>query len=324
MHKFSASLTGVKKAQLKSALYKNRKTDKDVKKMTDAGIDAKLLSAIMKYQKIEAEDAAVYNHIALHSKDEKNKEILKKIAQDETNHRLLWRQIAGKNISPSRIRAYFHIFLHYVFGYTFAIKVMEKSEIKTISNYKNLLSAFPQIDAIIKEEQKHEDALIAMLDEERLQYTGAMVLGLNDALVELTGALSGMTFALRDTKLIALAGIITGISAALSMSASNYLAETSNGNPKALRASFYTGTSYIITVFFLVLPYLIFSKDMFAKAFVLTVIFAVSIIAVFNYYISTAKSLPFFKRFKEMLFISFSVTVISFFIGIAAKRILNL
>ena len=45
-----------------------------------------------------------------------------------------------------------------------------------------------------------------MLDEERLQYTGSMVLGLNDALVELTGALAGLTFAFQNLRLVALAG----------------------------------------------------------------------------------------------------------------------
>ena len=57
-----------------------------------------------------------------------------------------------------------------------------------------------------------------------------MVLGLNDALVELTGTLAGLTFALANARLVALAGIITGIAATLSMAASNYLAERANGS----------------------------------------------------------------------------------------------
>ena len=48
-----------------------------------------------------------------------------------------------------------------------------------------------------------------------------MVLGLNDALVELTGTIAGLTFVLTNTTLIAMAGIITGIAATLSMAASN-------------------------------------------------------------------------------------------------------
>ncbi|MEG2082956.1 MAG: rubrerythrin family protein, partial [Oscillospiraceae bacterium] len=74
----------------------------------------------------------------------------------------------------------------------------------------------PEAAQISHEEEIHENALIEMLDEERLQYVGSMVLGLNDALVELTGTIAGMTFALMNTRLVALSGIITGVSATLS------------------------------------------------------------------------------------------------------------
>ena len=49
---------------------------------------------------------------------------------------------------------------------------------------------------MLGDERRHEEELYGMLDEERLHYVGAMVLGLNDALVELTGAIAGVTFAL--------------------------------------------------------------------------------------------------------------------------------
>jgi VIT1/CCC1 family predicted Fe2+/Mn2+ transporter len=45
--------------------------------------------------------------------------------------------------------------------------------------------------------------------------------------VELTGALSGLTLAFRNTRLIAMAGLITGIAASLSMAGSEYLATKS-------------------------------------------------------------------------------------------------
>ena len=54
---------------------------------------------------------------------------------------------------------------------------------------------------IAEDEERHEQKLLAILDEERLQYVGSMVLGLNDALVELTGTLAGLTLALQNTKL---------------------------------------------------------------------------------------------------------------------------
>jgi VIT1/CCC1 family predicted Fe2+/Mn2+ transporter len=165
--------------------------------------------------------------------------------------------------------------------------------------------------------------LIGMLDEERLNYVGAMVLGLNDALVELTGAIAGFTFALADTRLAALSGIITGISATLSMAASNYLAEKADGSKNAMKSSVTTGIAYLITVALLVLPYLLFSPGRYVLALIVMLLTAVLIILVFNYYISVAKSQPFLKNFLSMALISLSVALISFFIGLLAKKLLG-
>ena len=174
------------------------------------------------------------------------------------------------------------------------------------------------------EEHAHEKELSNMLDEERLQYVGAMVLGLNDALVELTGTIAGMTFAMMNTRLVALSGIITGVSATLSMAASNYLAERSDGNPNALKSSLYTGVAYLITVAILVLPYLLFPVSLYVPALITMLAAVILIILFFNYYISVAKGQPFLRRFGEMALISLSVAAISFVIGILVKQFLGI
>jgi VIT1/CCC1 family predicted Fe2+/Mn2+ transporter len=100
--------------------------------------------------------------------------------------------------------------------------------------------------------------VLALLDEERLRYAGSIVLGLNDALVEFTGSLAGFTFALQDTRIIAAVGFITGIAASLSMASSEYLSQKSDRTREdPLRAAFYTGIAYIITVILLVSPFLL-------------------------------------------------------------------
>jgi VIT1/CCC1 family predicted Fe2+/Mn2+ transporter len=166
----------------------------------------------------------------------------------------------------------------------------------------------------MRDEHAHELSLIGMLDEERLQYAGSIVLGLNDALVELTGALAGLTLALQNTKLIALSGLITGIAAAMSMAASEYLATRSEDSARRpARAAIYTGIAYICTVALLILPYLLFDNYYFDLGWALVT--ALLIIAGFNYYISVAKDEPFRPRFLEMAGLSFGVAAFSFVIG---------
>lgn len=59
---------------------------------------------------------------------------------------------------------------------------------------------YPDLQALSLEEEVHEKSLIALINEERLEYMGSVVLGLNDALVEFTGALAGFTLALKRSQ----------------------------------------------------------------------------------------------------------------------------
>ncbi|MBN1113912.1 MAG: VIT1/CCC1 transporter family protein, partial [Oligoflexia bacterium] len=202
------------------------------------------------------------------------------------------------------------------------VKLMEMGEESAQKNYRSVADRFPELLSVAEEEDQHEAMLLEAFDEERLRYVGSMVLGLNDALVELTGALAGFTLALQNTKLIATTGLITGIAASLSMAASEYLSTKSEGAEKnAVSASIYTGIAYVFTVVILIFPFLFFSNPFVALFF--TLFFVVLIIFVFTFYISVAKSLPFKHRFLEMVAISIGVAVISFGIGFIVKNIFS-
>ena len=200
---------------------------------------------------------------------------------------------------------------------------MESGEKSAQVNYAEIREYVPEIDNWIADERKHENALLDMLDEERLQYAGSVVLGLNDALVELTGALAGLTLALQNVELIALSGLITGIAASLSMAASEYLATRSEKTDKhPVRAAIYTGIAYIFTVAILITPYLLFDNYFLDLALALTS--GVIIIAVFNYYISVAQDETFKDRFLEMAGSSLSVAALSFGIGYLIRIFLGI
>ena len=154
-----------------------------------------------------------------------------------------------------------------------------------------------------------------MIDEQRLHYTGSIVLGLNDAIVEFTGSLVGFALALQQTSIIAGVGLISGVAASLSMGASEYLSikEEYNGkNP--VTAGIYTGLAYFVTVFFLILPFLLFTNTFVSVG--LTLFNAVIIIALFNFYVAVVKELSFAKKFFDMFILSFGVAAVSFIIGL--------
>jgi VIT1/CCC1 family predicted Fe2+/Mn2+ transporter len=205
---------------------------------------------------------------------------------------------------------------------TFAIKLMEGVEQRARRTDPSLSALVPELPQMLLNEESHERDLIALLDEERLKYIGSVVLGLNDALIEFTGTLAGLTFAIQNAKIIAVAGLITGVAASLSMGASEYMARRSDDSrTDPFQASIYTGATYILTVILLILPFLLLTNPYVALVF--TLLGAVVVIFLFTFYISVAKDLPFWRRFYEMAAISLGIAGISFVIGLAIRVLLN-
>jgi VIT1/CCC1 family predicted Fe2+/Mn2+ transporter len=282
------------------------------------------LKTILAMQRNEVTEYNIYNKIANRVKDEKNRKTLRNIGSEELRHSEIWKTYTGINVKPDSMKIIWYNFLSIVFGYTFALKLMESGENNAVHIYESLEKEVPEAKKISEDEDSHEQALLGVLDEERLQYVGSMVLGLNDALVELTGTLAGLTLALQNTKLIALSGLITGISATLSMASSEFLSARSEGRTDALKSCTYTGITYCITVALLVFPYLIFDNAHYLEALGLMITIVVLIIAGFSYYIAVAKSLSFIQRFREMAAISLSVAAFSFVIGLVVKEVLGI
>lgn len=278
----------------------------------------------LRFQRNEITESMVYEKLASIEKDKSNRETLLLIAAEERSHYVILRKYTGVDVSPNYKRLTFFYLLARLLGITFAIKLMESGEKNAHHNYGKY-SSLPDLQQLALEEKAHEAKLISLINEERLAYMGSVVLGLNDALVEFTGALAGFTLALSDSKLIALTGSITGIAAALSMASSEYLSTKSEGGDGVkhpVKAAVYTGIAYLITVAALVTPFILISNVIAALGVMLFV--ALSIIGLFNYYYAVARGESFRKRFTEMAVLSFSVATISFLIGYALKTFTGL
>lgn len=286
-------------------------------------ISEKAMKIIRKMQQNELNESIIYAEIAKFAKGEENKKTLLRLAAEERAHYEIWKNYTGAELKPQKAKIFKYKMLAKILGFTFAAKLMENGEENAQKEYDILHAEVEESEQIRKDEEEHEAALLKMLDEERLQYVGSMVLGMNDALVELTGSLAGFTFAMQNTRLIALSGLIMGISATLSMASSEFLAAKSEGRGDAFKSCTYTGVAYLITVALLIAPYLLFENSQFIAALIAMILVVVLIIAGFTYYISVAKGEHFKPRFFEMFFISIGVAVISFVVGILAKSLLG-
>jgi len=284
------------------------------KEMEGVMLDEETRKRLLIAQRNELTEHIIYEKLAQSTKDSHNKDVLRSIARDELKHHDFWRQYTDRDVQPARLAIWKYYIISRVFGTTFGMKLMERGEDRAEKAYRRILESIPGAKDVLRDEEEHERKLIDLIDEERLRYVGSIVLGLNDALVELTGALAGLTLALQNARLIAMAGSITGIAASLSMASSEYLSTKSESEGKnPAKASIYTGAAYVLTVLFLISPYLLLSDLYYCLG--CTILNAIVAISVFTFYISVAKDIPFTKRFSEMAAISLGVAALSFGVG---------
>ena len=274
-------------------------------------------------QKNEITEYHIYTRLASRCTNPHNASILSQVGGDERRHYNILKAHTNVEVTPSRFRVFLFTLMARFFGLTFSLKLMENGEKDAEGIYDEMCGDFPEAAVISKEEEDHEHELLNMIDEEALKHMGSVVLGLNDALVELSGALAGFTFAIQNSRTIALMGLITGVAATFSMAASEFLSQRQDGEgADALKSSVYTGIAYIGTVVLLVLPFMLFTNPFVSLAIMMAT--ALLIILVFNFYISVAKDLPFRRRFLEMASISVGVAALSFCIGWVVRTVWGL
>jgi len=297
---------------------------------------------ILILQKAEIEGYYQYLFVSRKMKDRRAAAIVEKIGKDELRHYKVFRKYSGvEHVTNKRhlkrMLLKYNI-LQILFGVTFVLKIFEKKE-SDVTNYKLLQDEAPELAAFAVEEEAHEAKLISIIKEERLDYMGSIVLGLNDALVELTGALAGFTLSLSNNITIASIGLITGLAATMSMAASAFLSANSDAEPgdktsedtvkeaedegpSPKKKAAVTGFAYLVTVIILTLPFFLLTNRFIALGIMLML--AILIIALFNYYYSVVKSSSFIRSFGQMVIISMGVAAASFIISFFVTKIFGI
>ena len=263
----------------------------------------------------------LYNMISLEQSNDTHREILTNIALQEKEHLHMLNELLDEKVDLnmySRREYTYYKFILKIFGVIFTLRLFEKRERKSHEKYAKIVKEFPIIEKMVAEEKKHEDKLDAILKDKKLLYASSIVLGLNDALIEMSGAIAGFTFALTASREIALVSLIMGVAASLSMAASEYLSARSDDHDFPFRSATYNFITYISVVALLILPYFFLTKFVALSIMIATVLL---IIFAFNVYLSIAKKERLLKNFLTMALIAIGVSILSFSIGLLINYI---
>lgn len=272
-----------------------------------------------KFALAEYRDLVIYRELAKRESVPEFRAILEQLIKHEEGDYAFWLKLAErKHFRVNPLEVYFYVFTRKIFGLTFTAKLVELRERDAIHKYRDYAANVGdplrgQIEEIMVHEKDHERHMINQIKEDKVRFIGSIILGLNDGLIELSGALVGFASAISDPRHVAILGFITGVAASLSMASSSYMQAKHERGKNPLKAALYTGAAYLIVVIILVLPFLLLSSRL--PALITMAFLILLIIATAAFYISVIFDRSFRRQFAEMVVFSVGVAFVTFLIG---------
>jgi len=288
--------------------------------MDGAASDQELLRVAMVGVSDEYTDYVLYDRLSSRvSGNNQFSSILKSLAETEYRHYEFWKKYVP-DVEPkvSLLRVYLVILLRFIFGITFTVRYLDRHESAVIAQYRSVASLIPQedrkaFDEMLSDEETHEKEFSQKIESSSIRYISFVVLGLADALVEITGIHAGSLGIYNSTEIAGLAGVIAGAAASLAMASAAYAQAKQGFQGSARLSAIYTGVSYFVTAVILASPY--FLTKVMAEALAASLLLAILIVALSTYYSSVISAKPFSKDFLEILGIMLGVTVVLFLFG---------
>lgn len=276
----------------------------------------------------EYRDHLVYRYLAFRETDSERKEILEQLSQQEEQHYQFWKDfLGGYKPRTYRFLQVFVLLLRYLFGLTFTVKFMERHEKQMIEIYRRIRPQFSgeagvQLDQMIADEEKHESFFIGQINEGVVKYLGFIVLGLADAIIEITGVHAGFLGVTNSTTMAGVAGLIVGFAAAISMATAAYLQAKQDVERNSLISALTTGVSYILAVVSLAIPY--FLIDHMLLAFIASLAMAILLTAYFTFFTAVIFERNFGKEFLESTLLTLGTALATYIFGNFLARIFGI
>jgi VIT1/CCC1 family predicted Fe2+/Mn2+ transporter len=282
-------------------------------------MDPVLIAQATTFLNDEYRDSAVYEALAGMEENVQRKELLTALARTEAEHYRFWKEITGEEAQRiSRWYLRFLLTMRRVLGLTFTMKFLELHERAVVDQYRSWADHLSprqrdRLDAIIKDEEEHENYFMSQVDEAIVRYIGFVALGLSDAIIEITGVHAGFLGVMGSTLVAGIAGLIVGFAACISMGVAAYLKAKSEVRRSPLTSAFITSGSYLLAVVLLAAPY--FLTTSMVVAFVVSVFLAVFMSVSFTFYVSVVNETDFRREAVENTLLLLGTAVATYFFG---------
>jgi VIT1/CCC1 family predicted Fe2+/Mn2+ transporter len=190
-----------------------------------------LIARAREFYRGEMNDWLTYSELARHSRDPDIARLLKRIAGMEKRHARFWEQVLHKRHTPlpkARPRRWRLFLLRQLQRWVdpvLLVGALELGETSAVEDYHRLWQSklldpdeCETLQGIILDELEHESTFRKQTRGSGFGNIRDFVLGMNDGLVEILGAVTGLSAAYAGKPLlVAVSGLIVGIAGAMSM-----------------------------------------------------------------------------------------------------------
>ena len=284
-------------------------------------VEGALLKVAVESMKDEAKDRAIYEALAkaYRGSNHRYTETFRTLAATEQKHYDFWKGYAGgREAKPSRLATFFILNLRLLMGTTFAIRFLERHEANTIARYRAIAPLIPEdgrgaFQDIIADEMSNERSLRDRVEGPFVKYISFVILGLADAIVEISGIHAGSLGIYNSTELTGMAGIVAGAAASIAMASAAYAQAKQGFRGSAPVSASFTGASYFVSAAILAGPYFLTGAMVTAMAVSLT--FGIVMVMAATYYNSVVSGKRFIKDFAELVAIMLAATAALYLFG---------
>ncbi len=276
----------------------------------------------------EYTDGAVYLALSHREKNQAFKKALEQLSAGERTHYEFWKTFAPNvNVKVNRLKVFFIVLLRLTLGLTFTMKFLERHEESLHKRYKQIAESIPVVDkarflAMMADEENQENLLMGEIHEGRVKYMSFIVLGLADAVVEISGIHAGSLGIYKVTELAGIAGVVAGMAASIAMASAAYAQAKQGFEGSAKWSAIYTGVSYMITAVLLAGPY--FLTGSMVGALGTSLVIGVLLVAAMTYYDTIISARAFKRQFAEIAGIILAASLALYIAGTLIRQLLGI
>ena len=203
---------------------------------TSADKASKMMEDALKFYGNEWNDAVLYAALASMERDPEFRSKLDEISRMETGHAEFWQTfLQRRGFSPKAKKRSFFMgivkLLRMIFGRALISSLFELGERTAVSAYDSFIKSpdlteeeRSHLEGVIMDELEHEKVFSRSKQIFHVENFRDFILGMNDGLVEILGAVTGLSAVyVHNPLMVAVSGLIVGVAGALSMGIGSFI-----------------------------------------------------------------------------------------------------